>query len=67
MGQSGDGNVKLPETIRAAFMIARRDFTATVLSKTFLLFLLRPLFPIALGWGWSASAPRSTAMPKRRR
>ena len=43
--------MKLPETIRAAFVIARRDFTATVLSKTFLFFLLGPLFPILLGFG----------------
>jgi ABC-2 type transport system permease protein len=43
--------MKFPETIRAAFVIARRDFTATVLSKTFLLFLLGPLFPLALGMG----------------
>jgi ABC-2 type transport system permease protein len=43
--------VKLPENIRAAFVIARRDFTATVLSKTFLFFLLGPLFPILLGVG----------------
>ncbi len=43
--------MKLPETIRAAFVIARRDFTATVLSKTFLFFLLGPLFPILLGMG----------------
>ena len=43
--------LKLPETIRAAFVIGRRDFTATVLSKTFLLFLLGPLFPIILGVG----------------
>ena len=41
--------MKLPETIRAAFVIARRDFTATVLSKTFLLFLLGPLFPVLMG------------------
>ena len=39
----------LPETIRAAFVIARRDFTATVFSKTFLLFLIGPLFPIVMG------------------
>jgi len=39
----------LPETIRAAFVIARRDFTATVFSKTFLLFLIGPLFPIIMG------------------
>ncbi len=43
--------MRLPETIRAAFVIARRDFTATVLSKTFLFFLLGPLFPILLGMG----------------
>jgi ABC-2 type transport system permease protein len=43
--------MKLPETIRAAFVIARRDFTATVLSKTFLFFLLGPMFPILLGMG----------------
>ena len=38
----------MPETIRAAYVIARRDFTATVFSKTFLLFLLGPLFPILM-------------------
>ena len=41
--------IKLPEMIRAAFVIARRDFTATVLRKTFLLFLLGPLFPVLMG------------------
>ena len=43
---------KLPEIIRAAFVIGRRDFTATVLRKTFLLFLLGPLFPVLLGVGF---------------
>ena len=38
----------LPETLRAAFVIARRDFTATVFSKTFLLFLVGPLFPVIM-------------------
>lgn len=33
----------------AAFVIARRDYTATVFSRSFLLFLLGPLFPIVLG------------------
>jgi len=42
----------LPELIRAAFVIARRDFTATVLRKTFLLFLIGPLFPVAMGFGF---------------
>jgi len=36
------------ELIRAAFVIARRDFSATVLSRTFLLFLLGPFFPLLM-------------------
>lgn len=39
----------LPAQLRAAYVIGRRDFTATVLSKAFLLFLLGPLFPILIG------------------
>lgn len=35
--------------LRSAFVIARRDFTATVFSRSFLLFLLGPLFPILIG------------------
>jgi ABC-2 type transport system permease protein len=35
--------------VRSAFVIARRDFGATVLSKTFIFFLLGPLFPLLLG------------------
>ena len=35
--------------LRSAFVIARRDFTATVFSKTFLFFLLGPLFPVLMG------------------
>jgi len=58
--------MKLPETIRAAFVIARRDFTATVLSKTFLFFLLGPLFPIGLGFifgGIGAQVERNASPP----
>ena len=44
--------MRLPETLRAAFVIARRDFVATVFSKTFLFFLLGPLFPILLGFAF---------------
>ncbi len=44
--------MSLSKTIRSAFVIARRDFTATVMSKTFLLFLLGPLFPVAVGIGF---------------
>ncbi|QUT06174.1 ABC transporter permease [Sphingobium phenoxybenzoativorans] len=36
------------ETLRAAFVIAQRDFTAVILSKTFILFLLGPLFPLII-------------------
>jgi ABC-2 type transport system permease protein len=35
--------------IRGAYVIARRDFGATVLSKAFLFFLVGPLFPLLLG------------------
>lgn len=35
--------------IRSSFVIARRDFSATVLSKAFIFFLLGPLFPLLLG------------------
>ncbi|MEO7563726.1 MAG: ABC transporter permease, partial [Sphingomicrobium sp.] len=60
----------MPETLRAAFVVARRDFTATVFSKTFLLFLLGPLFPIVFGIAIggigskvdSASAPPAVAV-----
>jgi ABC-2 type transport system permease protein len=35
--------------LQAAFVIARRDYTATVFSRAFLFFLLGPLFPVLLG------------------
>jgi ABC-2 type transport system permease protein len=35
--------------LRSAFVIARRDFAATVLSMAFIFFLLGPLFPLLLG------------------
>ncbi|HUE80003.1 MAG TPA: ABC transporter permease [Sphingomicrobium sp.] len=38
----------IPKLIRSAFVIARRDFTATVFSRAFLLFLLGPLFPVLM-------------------
>lgn len=34
---------------QAAFVIARRDFTAILFSRAFLFFLLGPLFPLAIG------------------
>jgi len=41
--------MNLPRTLEAALVIGRRDFTATVASRTFLFFLLGPLFPILFG------------------
>ena len=35
--------------LRSSFVVSRRDFAATVLSKTFIFFLLAPLFPAAMG------------------
>jgi len=35
--------------LRSAYVIARRDFSATVLSKAFIFFLLGPPFPLLLG------------------
>jgi ABC-2 type transport system permease protein len=35
--------------LRSAFVIGRRDFSATVLSKTFIFFLVGPLFPLLFG------------------
>ena len=42
------------ERMRAAFVIARRDYVATVFSKTFLLFLVFPLLPLLAGGGFGA-------------
>ena len=35
--------------LRSALVIGRRDFTATVLSRTFIFFLLGPVFPLMFG------------------
>lgn len=40
------------DVIRAAFVIARRDFAAIVFSRTFIFFLLGPLFPILIGFAF---------------
>lgn len=40
---------RLRRLFASAWIVGRRDFMATVMSKVFLLFLLGPLFPIAIG------------------
>ena len=39
----------MKEIFRAAFVIARRDFTAIIYSKAFIFFLLGPFFPVIVG------------------
>lgn len=40
----------MKEIIRAAFVIARRDFAAIIYSKAFIFFLLGPFFPLLVGF-----------------
>ncbi len=40
----------MKEIFRAAFVIARRDFTAIIYSKAFIFFLLGPFFPVLVGF-----------------
>ena len=52
--------------LRGAFVIGRRDFSATVLSKTFLFFLVGPLLPLLFGaifGGIGASVAKSRERP----
>lgn len=54
-------------TLSAAFVIARRDFTAILLSRSFIFFLLGPLFPVLVGvmaGGIGASVQESTSRPE---
>ena len=51
--------------LRSAFVIARRDFSATVLSKTFIFFLLGPLFPLLFGGVFSGISANVAARAER--
>jgi ABC-2 type transport system permease protein len=51
--------------LRSAFVIARRDFRATVLSKAFLFFLLGPLFPLLLGGAFGSIGARVASRTER--
>jgi ABC-2 type transport system permease protein len=52
--------------LRAAWVIARRDYVATVWSKTFILFLLGPVLPIVLVLITTAVAGGSDEEPRGR-
>ncbi|HUP67452.1 MAG TPA: ABC transporter permease [Sphingomicrobium sp.] len=51
--------------LRSAFVIARRDFSATVLSKTFIFFLLGPLFPLLFGGVFGSISARVATQTER--
>jgi ABC-2 type transport system permease protein len=51
--------------LRSAFVIARRDFSATVLSKTFIFFLLGPLFPLLFGGVFGSIGARVASQTER--
>lgn len=56
----------MTKLLRGAFVIGRRDFSATVLSKTFLFFLIGPLFPLLMGVAFAvigASGPARNEQP----
>jgi len=53
-------------TLAAALVIARRDFAAVLLSRSFIFFLIGPLFPLVVGamaTGVGQSVERSAARP----
>jgi ABC-2 type transport system permease protein len=51
--------------LRSAFVIARRDFSATVLSKAFIFFLLAPMFPVLMGGVFGGIGSRIASQQQR--
>ena len=51
----------MSEILRAALVIARRDFSAVIFSKTFILFLLGPLFPVVIGMAFGGLGEKITS------
>ena len=51
--------------LRKSFVIGRRDFGATVLSKAFIFFLLGPLFPLLLGGVFGGIGARVASKTER--
>ena len=50
----------MSQILRAALVIARRDFSAVIFSKTFILFLLGPLFPVVIGMAFGGLGEKIT-------
>jgi ABC-2 type transport system permease protein len=62
-GKTGAGRLS---TVQAALVIARRDFTAILFSRSFFFFLLGPLFPLIVGvmaGGIGQSVKNSASQP----
>jgi ABC-2 type transport system permease protein len=55
----------MKQLLHGAWVIARRDFAATVLSKAFVFFLLGPLFPLLLGGLFGSISARVTTQAER--
>jgi ABC-2 type transport system permease protein len=55
----------MPRLLRSAVVVGRRDFAATVLSKTFIFFLLGPLFPLLLGGLFGSIGARVATQTER--
>ena len=51
--------------VRSCLVIARRDFSATVLSKAFIFFLLAPLFPLLMGGVFGGIGARVATQTER--
>ncbi|MGE4321909.1 MAG: ABC transporter permease [Sphingobium sp.] len=51
----------MTDMMRAAFVIARRDFTAIVFSRMFIFFLLGPLFPLVIGMAFGGLSEKVTS------
>src|SRR6476619_5308263 len=61
----GRGEAAMMRFLRSSFVIARRDFAATVLSKAFIFFLLGPLFPLLLGGVFGSIGARVATQTER--
>src|SRR6476469_3957612 len=64
-GSDGTGDTAMMRLLRSAFVIGRRHFGATVLSKTFIFFLLGPVFPLLLGGVFGSIGSRVATQPEQ--
>ena len=63
--EMGQEKPAMMRVLRSSFVIARRDFAATVLSKAFIFFLLGPLFPLLLGGVFGGIGARVASQAER--